>query len=137
MRKFLSVAAAALILVAVEAAYAQQSAAPPNPANPANPASTYSKMKDDKAMVPALNQTVGQLDDMIVIGADGKKIGEVEEVLMDSSGQPVAVAVEVERDVGIGDKEVIIVLEQLRSDGRNLTTTLSNAQLGALPVWKD
>ncbi len=134
MRKFLSVAAAALILVAVEAAYAQQSAAPPNPANPA---SAYSKMKDDKAMVPALNQTVGQLDDMIVIGADGKKIGEVEEVLMDSSGQPVAVAVEVERDVGIGDKEVIIVLEQLRSDGRNLTTNLSNAQLGALPVWKD
>ncbi|KAA0679947.1 PRC-barrel domain-containing protein [Roseomonas genomospecies 6] len=131
MRKLLSVAAAVFVLVSVEAAHAQQSAAIPNPAN------AYREVKDNNVMVPALNQTVGQLDDMDVMGSDGKKIGEVEEVLMDSSGQPVAVVVDVERDVGIGGKEVIVGLDQLRSDGRNLTTTLSNAQLGALPVWKD
>ncbi|PNQ99740.1 hypothetical protein C1S70_07235 (plasmid) [Azospirillum argentinense] len=101
------------------------------------PGQRLSEVKDDNVMVPSLKRTVGQLDDMDVLGPDGTKIGEVEEVLMDASGQPVAVVVDVEHGVGIGDKEVIVGLDQLRDDGRTLTTALTNAQLGTLPIWDD
>ncbi|MDQ2105276.1 PRC-barrel domain-containing protein [Azospirillum sp. C340-1] len=122
---------ATLVLGTAGTTLAQQSAAVPNPAN------AYRDVKDDNVMVPSLKRTVGQLDDMDVLGPDGRKVGEVEEVLMDASGQPVALVVDVEHGVGIGDKEIIVGLDQVRDDGRTLTTTLSNAQLGALPVWDD
>ncbi|WP_306709687.1 PRC-barrel domain-containing protein [Azospirillum isscasi] len=131
MKKFLFLVGATLVLGTAGTTLAQQSAAVPNPAN------AYRDVKDDNVMVPSLKRTVGQLDDMDVLGPDGRKVGEVEEVLMDASGQPVALVVDVEHGVGIGDKEIIVGLDQVRDDGRTLTTTLSNAQLGALPVWDD
>lgn len=131
MRKLLSATAVTLVMVAAGPSLAQQSAAIANPAN------AYREVKDDSVMVPSLKRTVGQLDDMDVLGPDGTKIGEVEDVLMDASGQAVAVVVDVVHGVGIGDKEVIVGLDQLRDDGRSLTTMLSNAQLGTLPIWDD
>lgn len=131
MRKLLSVTAATFVLLAAGTTFAQQSAAIANPAN------AYREVKDDNVKVPSLKRTVGQLDDMDVMGPDGKKIGEVEEVLMDAAGQPVAVVVDVEHGVGMGDKEVIVGLDQLRDDGQTLTTALSNTQLGTLPIWDD
>ncbi|MFC5359246.1 PRC-barrel domain-containing protein [Azospirillum himalayense] len=131
MRKLLSATAVALVMIAAGPSLAQQSAAIANPAN------AYREVKDNNVMVPSLKRTVGQLDDMDVFGPDGTKIGEVEEVLMDASGQPVALVVDVEHGVGIGDKELIVGLDQLRDDGRTLTTALTNAQLGTLPIWDD
>ncbi len=130
MKRLLSVAVATFVLAAAGASLAQQGAAVPG-------AAAYREVKDHNVMVPALDRTVGQLDDMDVMGPAGTKIGEVEEVLMDAAGQPVALVVDVEHGVGIGDKEVVIGLDQLRVDGQSLTTSLTNAQLGTLPVWKD
>ncbi|MBP2293353.1 PRC-barrel domain-containing protein [Azospirillum rugosum] len=131
MKSILSIATAALILGAAGSGLAQQSAAVPGAAN------EYREVNDDNVMVPGLNLTVGQLDDMNILGAGDTKFGEVEEVLMNSAGQPVALVVDLERSVGIGDKDVIVGLDQLRADGRNLITGLSSAQLGALPTWDD
>lgn len=133
MKRLLSVAVATFVLAAAGASLAQQGAAVPGP----GAISAYREVKDHNVMVPALDRTVGQLDDMDVMGPAGTKIGEVEEVLMDAAGQPVALVVDVEHGVGIGDKEVVIGLDQLRVDGQSLTTSLTNAQLGTLPVWKD
>lgn len=131
MKRLLSVAVATFVVAAAGASLAQQGAAVPGAI------SAYREVKDHNVMVPALDRTVGQLDDMDVMGPAGTKIGEVEEVLMDAAGQPVALVVDVEHGVGIGDKEVVIGLDQLRVDGQSLTTSLTNAQLGTLPVWKD
>ncbi|CAO3430784.1 PRC-barrel domain-containing protein [Azospirillum doebereinerae] len=111
-------------------ALAQPSAAPSG-------ASDYREVKDDKLVVPGFNLTVDQIDDMNVMGANNVKIGEVEEVLMNPAGQLVAVVVDVENGVGIGDKEVVVGLDQLRLDGKTLVTGLSNEQLAALPAWID
>jgi sporulation protein YlmC with PRC-barrel domain len=78
-----------------------------------------------------------ELDDMDVVTPNGDKIGEVEEVLMDTSGQVVAVAVEVGGFLGIGDNDVIIRLDQLRLQDSQLVTTLTKEQIEALPKWDD
>ncbi|MGF7176470.1 PRC-barrel domain-containing protein [Azospirillum doebereinerae] len=121
----------ALGLGGAGSALAQQSAAIPGAAG------DYREVKDDKLVVPGFNLTVDQIDDMNVMGANNAKIGEVEEVLMNAAGQPVAVVVDVENSVGIGDKEVVVGLDQLRLDGGTLVTALSNGQIAALPTWHD
>ena len=131
LRTILAAAAVTILLGAPGLGLAQQSAAVPGAAG------EYRKAKDHTLTVPGLNLTVGQIDDMNVLGPGGVKVGEIDEVLMDSSGQLIAMVVDVDKSVGIGDKEVIIGLDQVRFDGTNLVTDLSNAQIGALPLWND
>lgn len=76
-----------------------------------------------------------KLDDMNVVTPAGDKIGEVEEVLMNASGQIVAVAVELGGFLGFGDRDVIVGLDQLRFESDRFVTTLTKEQLGALPKW--
>jgi len=132
MKATIILAATATILVGgAGAGLAQQGAIP------SGPAAVYREVKDDNLVVPGLNLTVDRIDDMNVVGANNAKIGEVEEVLMDATNQPVAVVIDVEDGVGIGDKEVIVGLDQLRVEGRVLVTGLSNGQIAALPIWHD
>ena len=70
-------------------------------------------------------------------GPGGEEIGEVEEVLADGSGQPVAVAAEVGGFLGVGERSVTIALDQLRLDGEHLVSGLTKEQLEALPEWED
>jgi len=127
-RSILAAVAASLLIGSAGTALAQQSAALPGDA------AAYKEAEDGKLMIPALNLTVDQMDDADLLGMDGTKIGEVDEVLTDASGQPAAVVVEV--DDGIGDKEVIMGLDQLRPDGKNLVTNLSAEQVKGLPAWE-
>ena len=78
-----------------------------------------------------------ELGDMNVVNPAGDKIGEVEEVLMDTSGKVVAVAVEVGGFLGIGDHDVIIQLDQLRLEDKQLVSTLTKEEIQALPKWED
>jgi ribosomal 30S subunit maturation factor RimM len=78
-----------------------------------------------------------ELGDMNVVNPAGEKIGEVEEVLMDTSGKVVAVAVEVGGFLGIGDDDVIIPLDQLRLENNQLMTALTKEQIEVLPKWED
>lgn len=78
-----------------------------------------------------------KLDDMNIVTPTGDKIGEVEGVLIDASGEVAAVAVEVGGFLGIGDEDVISQLDQLRLENNQLVTTLTKEQIEALPKWDD
>jgi sporulation protein YlmC with PRC-barrel domain len=95
------------------------------------------EVKDKAMMVERFNLSVDQLEDMNIHGAGGKRIGEVDEVLMSAEGQIAALAVEVGGFLGIGDKEVVMELNQLRREGDTLMTDLTKEQIEALQSWDD
>ncbi|MET4698664.1 sporulation protein YlmC with PRC-barrel domain [Constrictibacter sp. MBR-5] len=97
----------------------------------------YREAEDDRAIVQPFNRTVDEIEDMNVFGTGGEKIGEVDEVLVDSAGSIVAVAVESGGFLGIGDEEVVVMLDQLTLEGDRFSTGLTKDQLLALPRWKD
>jgi hypothetical protein len=119
--------ALATLVGATAAATAQQEGA----------AAGFKEVEDGSMTVQPWNVTADQIEEMDVVDGSGNEIGEVEHVLADASGQVVAVAAEVGGFLGIGDKEVIIGLDQLRVNGEDLATTLSKEQLNALPEWDD
>lgn len=67
----------------------------------------------------------GNLDDHDVYGADGKEIGEIEDVLLNMDGTVAAVAVEVGGFLGIGEKDVLVDWSALEiaADGDDLRVT--------------
>lgn len=118
-------ATAALLLGAPALPLAQQSAG------------DLREVDDDDQIVQPFDLSADRIDDMDVMTADGERIGEIEEVLMDASGQPVAVAVEVDDLLDVDDEERIIRLDQLRLDDDRFATDLSKSQIESLPVWDD
>jgi hypothetical protein len=128
LRRFLLASTASLAIAGTAAA--QQATAPGGTAG-------YREAKDEKLVVQPFNLTVDQLDDMDVYGAGGEKIGEVDEVLLNAAGQPAAITVEVGGFLGIGAREAILTLDQVRLEGKRLVTSLTKAQIEALPKWED
>lgn len=98
---------------------------------------TYTEIDDDSMVIEAFGLPVGQLDDMDVHGTDGEKIGEIEDVLMDATGAPVAFALETEGFLGMGDDDVVVTFDQLELQGDRFTTALTEEELGQLPRWDD
>ncbi|HEX6014327.1 MAG TPA: PRC-barrel domain-containing protein [Geminicoccaceae bacterium] len=125
--------AAALTLGAAGLAGAQQATT----TAPAAGVTGLHEADDDDMMVQPFNVSVDDLEDMELYGPGGEEIGEVEEVLADGSGQPVAVAAEVGGFLGVGERSVTIALDQLRLDGEHLVSGLTKEQLEALPEWED
>ena len=122
----LSAAAAAMLLVvATGPTQAQQGGA------------EFREVEDGSLQVPPFNKSVDDLEDMDLVSASGDEIGEVEEVLMDASGQPTALAVEAGGFLGIGEKNVVIGLDQLRLENDQLVTSMTKEQLEGLPEWDD
>ncbi|MFD2738892.1 PRC-barrel domain-containing protein [Sulfitobacter aestuarii] len=78
-----------------------------------------------------------QLDDAAVIGSTGEKIGEIEDLLADATGKPVAVVVETEGFIGIGDKDVIVTFDQLEMLDGQFHVNMTEDELEALPKWDD
>ena len=120
-----ALAAAVVLLGAPTLVLAQQSV------------SDLSEIDDDDLVVQPFNRTVDDLDDMDVKNAAGEEIGEVEEVLRDGTGQPVALAIEIDDLLDLDDEERVFRLDQVRLDGDDLVTDLSNSEIEALPVWDD
>jgi sporulation protein YlmC with PRC-barrel domain len=112
------------LIAAVELARAQQ------PTTGSAP--SLVEVEDEAMMVEHFNLSVNQLEDMEVTDSGGKRIGEVEDVLMTPEGKITALAVEV-----VGDKEVVVALDQLRRQGDVLMTDLTEEQVEALPSWDD
>ena len=133
----LTAAAAVAITMAAPGLAAAQQATGVQATTQAAKAVGYREVDDDKILVEKFNLTVDQIDDMNVYTPAGDKIGEVDEVLMDASGKIVAVSVETGGFLGIGGKEVVVMLDQLTLEGDRFTTTLSKEQLEALPRWDD
>lgn len=84
---------------------------------------------------PLTAQQYRKLDDMHVVGADGGKIGEVEDVLIDPNGQVSAVAVDLRGMMG--SHAVIMTLDRFRLISNQLVTALTRDQIQQLPVWSD
>jgi hypothetical protein len=87
----------------------------------------------------AFGMTRRQLEDADLIAADGTDLGDVETLILDASGAPTQVVVDLE---GVDDKDVALPLTDLRAapagaNGRveDLTVDLTAAQLAALPAW--
>ena len=89
----------------------------------------------EEAMRQAARKRFGQ--DKEIEARYNDEIGEVEEVLVDENGQAVAVVVESGGFLGIGDRESIVMLDQLGLQGDQLVTTLSKEELESAPEWND
>jgi sporulation protein YlmC with PRC-barrel domain len=122
MHRYLILTAA--LISAVGLAHAQQSTTGSVP--------PLVEVEDEAMMVEHFNLSVDQLEDMEVTDSGGKRIGEVEDVLMTPEGKITAVAVEV-----VSDKEVVMELDQLRREGDVLMTDLTKEQVEALQSWDD
>jgi len=95
------------------------------------------KAEDESVMVQSLSVTVDQLEDMEIYGPNGEEIGDVDEVLVDASAKPVAVSADVGGFLGLGEKVVVIGLDQVSQDGDNLKVAMTKDQIEALPEFED
>ena len=78
------------------------------------------------------------IDDVDVIGSDGSKIGEVETVLVDDGGMPVAMVVEVNDGfLDLGDSDVVMLMDTLTWENGQYTTTMTSDEIQGLPTWDD
>jgi hypothetical protein len=140
--KFLPALTAAAVAFGVAAsAQAQQT---PDPAAATAPGAVTSgagaaliEIDNEARIVTPFNISADRLEDLDLYNAAGDRIGDVEEVLMTPDGVITAISAEVGGFLGIGEREVLIGLEQLAFDGERLTTRLSEAELESLPEWDD
>ena len=94
------------------------------------------EVERDDTMVPSLGMNVDRLEELDLVGTNGDKIGDVEDVLADSSGKVVAVVIEYGGFLGVGEKEAVFMLDKLKLQNGKLVTTMTKADLEKLPVWK-
>lgn len=79
-----------------------------------------------------------EIDDAEIRSADGTQIGELEDVLVDSNGKPVAVTVEVRKGfLDLSDDEVVFSFDQLTYENGDYITSLSATEIEALPRYDD
>ena len=71
-------------------------------------------------------QTVENID---IVTPDGEKIGEVEEILIDSDGVPAGFLIEIGGFFGLADSEVAVPLGALTWDGAHYVSTMTQEQL--------
>jgi hypothetical protein len=95
------------------------------------------KADDESLMVQPLNVSVGDVEDMTIYSAGGEEVGEVEAVLLDGSGRPVAVAADVGGFLGLGERDVVIGLDRLSRGQDRLTVAMSKEEIEALPEFDD
>ena len=95
------------------------------------------KAEDKTVMVQPLNVTIDQLEDMEIYGPNGEEIGDIDDVLVDASAQPVALSADVGGFLGMGEKDVVIGLDQVTQDGDHLKVTMTKDQIKALPAFED
>ena len=77
-------------------------------------------------------QEIGEMD---VVRTDGTEVGEIEDVMVDPSGN-VLVVVEVD-GFGFGDDDAIFALNDLTFQDGSFVTALGEAEIEALPRYDD
>ncbi|GGM06053.1 hypothetical protein GCM10011534_29730 [Pseudooceanicola nanhaiensis] len=77
------------------------------------------------------------IEDIDVVSADGDKIGEVEEILVDADGNPAAFLIEFGGWFDLGDDDVAVPLEALTYDGKNYVSKMTEEQLQNLQPWDE
>ena len=93
---------------------------------------------------PALAQTVDlqllrEITNAKVLSAGGAEIGVIEDVLINESGTPLAVTVEVDDDFADldGEDDRVFLLDDLIMQGGNYISGLTPAEVQALPPYDD
>jgi sporulation protein YlmC with PRC-barrel domain len=100
---------------------------------------TLHEIKDNDVMVQSLNISKKDLTGMDIYGSDGKKIGDVDKVLADSSNSVKAVTADVGGFLGIGAREVVIPIDKLQKgpEKDRLQVTMTKDELQKLAKWED
>jgi len=92
---------------------------------------------EDTVMVAPLGMSVGQIEDLDVY-VDGRKVGEVEEVIGTDPANPTALVIDFDGDSAFGDRDDMIVqIARFVASGGRLVTDLSPTEVASLDVWKD
>ena len=100
--------------------------------------STVLREATGEVMVQPFNKSSTELEDMNLLSHTGEEIGEVENVLMDENGQPVAITAEIGGFLGVGQKTVVIGFDRLQLKGEDepdLATTLTREEMQGLEAW--
>lgn len=79
-------------------------------------------------------QTVENVD---VLNASGEKIGEVEEILIDSDGNPAGFLIEIGGFLGLADSDVAVPLDALTWDGAHYVSKMTEEQLENLQPFDE
>ncbi|MFN4281917.1 MAG: PRC-barrel domain-containing protein [Alphaproteobacteria bacterium] len=114
-----------------------QSSAPATTTGANAPSGTLTVINNDDVMVPGFNIKVGDLEGMDVVGSNGEDIGDVDKVLADASGKPVAVSIDAGSFLQMNKKEVIMQISALQHRDGKLHTSMNKDQIGALPDHND
>ncbi len=112
-----------------------QSDAGPGQVSPQAASGVLAAIDRDEAPVPQLNLMVDQVEDMDVVGPNGEEVGEVDDVLGDANGNAKAITVEVGGFLGIGEKRVILMLDDVSLDMGRIKTALTKEQIEKLPAF--
>ncbi|MES1180015.1 MAG: PRC-barrel domain-containing protein, partial [Hyphomicrobium sp.] len=90
---------------------------------------------DSKKLVKPWALPAERVAEMDVYDKEGKKIGEVDAVLQDKSGEIKGIAVVHGGFLGFGAKYSVITLDRLNLKDGDIVTELTEDQLDAQPAW--
>ncbi|MBE7185300.1 MAG: PRC-barrel domain-containing protein [Methylobacterium mesophilicum] len=106
-------------------------------ATPALAQTAWVKIDDNVAMQP-WGATVDAVEDMDVMGANGTKIGEVEEIVGTAAGTPSAIVVDFSDDSPFGNRpDVVVPLDQFTFDNNRLTLAADAATVSGFQNYDD
>lgn len=95
------------------------------------------ELSEDALLVEQFGRTVDEIEDMSILTSGGERIGEVDELLLNGEGRIVAVSVEVGGFLGVGDREVVLGLDQLTPEGDAFRVDMTRSEIEGLPSWDD
>lgn len=96
----------------------------------------------DTDPVPASNKDRDEtylmsLDDLKIVNTDKDVIGEIEDVLIDQTGKPVAFVVEIGGFLNIGDHDAQVPIDAFTFQDGVFVSMMTKEQLENLPEWDD
>jgi len=97
--------------------------------------SDYRRVEDRTLVVQPFNLTVDKIHRMDVVASNGEQIGDINHVLVDRSGRVTAMTITTGGVLGLGAREHIVPLGDLRLQGDRFVTNLRKDQIERLPVY--
>ena len=95
----------------------------------------WTEVEDELAVVQSLAMTVGELDGVAVHDSAGERIGELDDVLQKQNGEVMAVSLDVGGFLGIGEKDVLISVDDLTASADGIVVDMTRAELESLPTF--
>ena len=77
------------------------------------------------------------VDDTKVVNANGEKIGEIDEILVDADGKPAGFLIDMGGLLDLRDDDVAVPLEALEWNGKEYVSKMTEEQLKNLQPWDE